>query len=334
VTEPATPRKRITASDIAREAGVSRPLVSIVMRNMPGASEETRQKVLKIAAELGYRPDPRARSMAGKKSWLVGVLFGTAGTFHFDLLDALYQEAESAGFNLVLSAITANRNEEQALDVLFDFGCDGLIMLGPPNRKPTPAGRFPVSVIGWSVTDPRVDSVRTSDEAGMQALVSHLSDLGHQSIAHITGGSGSISESRSEAYKEAMRKSGLGTSISTIAGGETQIDGRRAAKEIVAAPDRPSAIICYNDDVAVAVISALEQQSIRVPDDISVTGWDDSETATLSDVPLTTVAQDAEAMANAAFHRVLNRLSGKEVDNREIVLNPELIVRSSTGPAR
>ena len=157
--------RRVTLSDVARQAEVSLALVSIVMRNAPGASETTRARVLAVAGELGYRPDARARSLAGLRSRMVGVMFGVGfGSFHFDLLEGLYDAAEERGGSLILTPVTRHRDEARAANSLQDFGFDGLIMLGPPTAQPVLAGRVPIVVVGWHVDDPRVDVVRTSDD--------------------------------------------------------------------------------------------------------------------------------------------------------------------------
>ena len=125
-------RRRVTLNDVAERAGVSRALVSIVMREAPGASDATRTRVLAAAQELGYRPDARARSLAGRASNLIGVMFGVGvGAFHFDLLEGLYAAAEEHGYNLILSPVTRGRDEAKAAESLQDFRFDGLIMLGP-----------------------------------------------------------------------------------------------------------------------------------------------------------------------------------------------------------
>ncbi len=127
---------RVTLNDVAERAGVSRALVSIVMREAPGASEATRARVLAAAQELGYRPDARARSLAGRASHLIGVMFGVGvGAFHFDLLEGLYAAAEERGYNLILSPVTRGRDEAKAAESLQDFRFDGLIMLGPTDSQ-------------------------------------------------------------------------------------------------------------------------------------------------------------------------------------------------------
>ncbi len=322
---------RVTLEQVARHAGVSRALVSIVMRDAPGASTSTRDRVRAAAAELGYRPDVRARALAGQSSRLIGVMFGVgAGTFHFDLLEGLYQAAEARDLNLLLTAVTPRRNEQKAAESLQGFSFDGLIMLGPPTGQPLLAGRVPVVVVGWQVDDPAVDVVRTSDTEGMSAALAHLVELGHRRIAHLDGGSSVIAKARREAYVQQMQVAGLGANVRVVPGGQSQLDGQHAAHTLLGEPDRPTALICYNDDTAAAAISVFAQQGLRVPVDISVLGWDDNEAAALAPVRLTSVAQHPHELARLAVARIAARRQHDLVEPRDVVLSPELRVRDST----
>ena len=323
--------RRVTLEDVARRAAVSRALVSIVMRNAPGASAATRERVLAAAVELGYRPDLRARSLAGQNSRLLGVMFGVdIGVFQFDLLDGLYAAAEERGLSLILTASTRARDEHRAAQSLHDFRFDALIMLGPHTAEPELAGTVPLVVVGWQVDHPAVDSVRTSDEHGMRLAVDHLVRLGHRQIAHIDGGSSIIAEARRDGYLKAMRAHGLARYARIVPCGQTQLDGQRAAGMLLADGELPSGIVAYNDDSAVGAMGLLAQRGIEVPQDISIVGFDDSEAAQLSPIGLTSVAQEPNVLARLAVERMIDRIERRRLDRRDIVLEPELRVRAST----
>lgn len=321
----------MTLDDVAARAGVSRALVSIVMREAPGASAATRERVLAAARELDYRPDLRARSLGGQRSKLIGVMFGVGvGGFHFDLLEGLYAAAAEHDHNLILTAVTRGRDEAAAVESLQDFRFDGLIMLGPPTAEPLLAGRMPVVVVGWHVDHPKVDVVRTSDGLGMAAAVDHLVSLGHRRIAHLDGGETIIGTSRRAAFVTAMTRHGLHDQMTVVPGGQAQIDGQRAALRLLESADLPTALIAYNDDTAIAAMGVLAQQGIATPDEISVIGWDDSQLAALSLVGLTSVIQEPEKLARLAVARVVDRINQRRVAEREIVLEPALRIRQST----
>jgi DNA-binding LacI/PurR family transcriptional regulator len=203
-------------------------------------------------------------------------------------------------------------------------------MLGPPTPRPLLAGKVPIVVLGWQVDDPAVDVVLTSDEHGMALAVDHLLSLGHQRIAHIDGGSSVIATARRDGYVKAMQARGLGSEVRIISGGQSQLDGQRAARILVEEGDLPTAIAAYNDDTAVAVMGLLAHQGINVPRDLSIVGWDDSEAAALSPIGLTSVAQQPAEMSRLAVERIVARIEQRRVDSHQIVLEPELIVRSST----
>ncbi len=327
-------RKRATLADVAARAGVSRALVSIVIREAPGASAATRERVLRAADELGYRPDVRARLLARSQSKLIGTVFGMAGTFHFDVLDGLYNAAEERGYELILSALTQSRGEERAVQSLQDFRFDALIMIGPDTAYPVLAGKIPLVLVGWQVDDPAVDSVRTSDVNGMAAAVDHLVERGHRRIVHVDGGEGTISASRRDAFADAMAAHGLKAEARVLTGGLTRLEGYTAARTMLDDPELPTAVIGFNDEVALSVLEAFLHAGYRVPQDISVIGWDNSLASKLPHVRLTTVSQDPPLIAKLAVDRAIARVEDAQIGERDIVLEPTLMVRATTGAAR
>ena len=183
--------RRLTLADVAARAGVSVPLVSIVMRDAPGASAATRERVRRIAEELGYRPDSRARLLRSARSRLIGVVFAVQQPFHGDLVSGLYTAADNADYELTLSAVTPGRDERRAVTSLLQDRCEALILLGP--HAPTSyladlATRKPIVVVARPVRHRAVDVIRTDDAAGLGQAVDHLVGLGHSRIAHIDGG--------------------------------------------------------------------------------------------------------------------------------------------------
>jgi DNA-binding LacI/PurR family transcriptional regulator len=329
--------KRVTLEDVAAQAGVSRALVSIVIRNAPGASAETRKRVLEAADALGYKPDMRARMLARGRSRHIGTVFGMIGlNFQFNtlLLDGLYVAAARHGYELILSAVTKSRDEIRAVETLQGFRPDAVIMVDPPNPAPVLAGKLPVVAIGWSVDDPAVDVVLTDDHMGMAQAVNYLAERGHRRIVHIDGGHGEVARARRAGYVAAMTAIGCQAQIRVISGGETQMEGYFAARALLDDPVLPTAVIAFNDEMAVAVVESLVHAGYRVPQDVSVIGWDNSALSKLPHTRLTTVAQDTEEMSRLAIERAVARIEGKPAEPREVVLRPELMIRATTGAAR
>ena len=327
--------RRLTLADVAARAGVSVPLVSIVMRDAPGASAATRERVRRIAEELGYRPDSRARLLRSARSRLIGVVFAVQQPFHGDLVSGLYTAADNADYELTLSAVTPGRDERRAVTSLLQDRCEALILLGPQMRTANLAqlaARLPVVVLARGVRSPTVDVVRTADAEGLHQAVDHLVAIGHRRIAHIDGGRAPGAADRRRGYSQAMRWHGLDAGARILPGGLTEDDGAAAARALLDIParQRPTAVAVFNDRCAAGALDMLHRAGLTVPGDISVIGYDDSRLARLSHVNLTTVAQDAERMTTLAVSRAIDRLNGTPVDRRELVIPPRLVVRGTT----
>ncbi|WP_250002332.1 LacI family DNA-binding transcriptional regulator [Actinoplanes sp. M2I2] len=327
--------RRPTLADVAAQAGVSVALVSIVMRDAPGASAATRERVLEVARRLDYQPDSRARLLRSGQSRLLGVVFGVQHPFHDDLLTGLYDAAEKIGYELTLSAVTPRRDERTAISGLLQDRCAALVLLGPqlPTAElATLAGRLPVVAMMRTVRQRQVDVVRTDDGRGLHLAVDHLVALGHRDIAHVDGGRWLSSAERRQGYRDAMRRNGLQAYERVVTGGFGEEDGARAARELREHP--PTAVTVFNDLSATGLLDVLRRDGLSVPADISVVGYDDSSFSRLAHIDLTTVAQDIDTMATLAVARAVERIDGAQVAHREVVIPPRLVVRGTTGPPR
>jgi DNA-binding LacI/PurR family transcriptional regulator len=337
------PDRRPTLADVAVRAGVSTALVSIVMREAPGASAATRERVLAVADEIGYRPDSRARFLRRSRSRLLGVVFGVQHAFHGDLLDGLYTAADRLAYELALSAVTPGRDEQRAVGSLLQDRCEALVLLGP--QAPTAylaglAARLPVVVVARPVRHRAVDVVRTDDAAGLGQAVDHLVGLGHRRIAHVDGGRAPGAAERRRGYTGALHRwdrSGydLGGHALVVPGGPSEDDGADAARALLDLPAarRPTAVTVFNDRCATGVLDVLRGAGVAVPNAVSVVGFDDSRLARLSHVDLTTIAQDAAALTELAVTGAVARLEGTAAGHeREQVVPPRLVIRSTTAP--
>jgi DNA-binding LacI/PurR family transcriptional regulator len=329
--------RRPSLSDVAALAGVSRSTASLVIRNAPGPGFASREAVTRAAAELNYRPDRSARALAAGRSRLLGVVFTTRDSFHADLIDAIYPAAEFAGYEVVLSAVVPGRDSGRAVESLVDSRCDGIIELGieGPSRVVDPelAEPLPIVAVGWHAKGD-VDSVRTADDVAMALAVDHLVGLGHRSIAHVDGARRPGSAARRRGYRSAMRRHGLVEEIRILPGDYTEISGLRAGNDLLAAEaPRPTAVIAANDRSAVGLLDALRRAGVLVPEDVSVVGYDDSHLARMSHIELTTVRQDATRMAELAVDAAVGRLEKGRTDAVDLILDPLLVVRSTSGVA-
>ncbi|MGX9900834.1 LacI family DNA-binding transcriptional regulator [Arthrobacter sp. SA17] len=205
-------QRRPTLMDVAQAAGVSRALVSIVMRGAPGAAESTRQKVFQAARELGYRPDSRARLLRSSRTKLIGLSFSSSQPFHAEIVDAAYAQASSRGYEIALSAVANGRTETRAVESLLDFGSEALVMISPTlsaQELSQYSGQVPVVSLLRNDVGELVDAVSSDDHAGIRLGVEHLAGLGHHKIVHVDGGTAVSAQQRTEAFLTEMRGRGL-----------------------------------------------------------------------------------------------------------------------------
>ncbi|MBJ7599100.1 MAG: LacI family transcriptional regulator [Candidatus Nephthysia bennettiae] len=329
--------RRPRLEDVARRVGLSTASVSLVLSNAPGPSAATRQRVLEAAADLGYRPDRNASLLARRRRHLLGVMMDVRNAFHAELVQHLLRSAESVSYDLVLSPLAPTHDEQRAVETLLDFRCEALMLLGPdvPSARLVALGRqVPVVVVGRRIDAESVDVVRAADDKGVGQTVDYLAGLGHRRIAFIDGGKGTIASDRRRGYRTAMRRHQLTDHVRIIPGDHTEEAGTRAAQSMLAARDLPSAVMASNDRCALGVLDALNRAGVDVPGSVSLVGYDDSILARLAHIDLTTVSQNAREQAEQAVAAVVERLDSGRATPREVVLNPRLVVRSTTGPPR
>ncbi|WP_370186690.1 LacI family DNA-binding transcriptional regulator [Aeromicrobium sp.] len=323
---------RTTLADVAREAGVSVALVSIVRRDAPGASDATRARVRDVADRLGYVPDQRARLLRSADTRLLGVTFDLHQPFHGDLVEHLYAAAADQGYDVAISAVAPSRDERSAVQALRRERCDALVLLGPdlsPDDLAALGADLPTLVVARRSGTAGVGAVRGDDELGVGLAVDHLVSLGHVRLVHVDGGSAPGAEERRRGFVEAARRHGLDPWV--LPGGATERDGVRATATLLEAAAPPTGVVAFNDHCASGVLDALLRARRDVPRQVSVTGYDDSRLAVARQDLMTTVSQSAREMAERAVAGALGLLAGGPA--RDVVLTPELVVRSTTGPA-
>lgn len=326
---------RPTIRNVAELAGVSKSLVSLVLRGSPHVSEHRRQAVLQAARELGYRPNAVARSLVEGRTHLVGALVANLhDPFYAEFLDGLQESLHGDGLRMLIGNSQWDPAfEDEAVEAFLELRVDGLVLLGipPTNETLTEATAYtPTVVVGErEVGLPHVDVVVDDDQLGSRLAVDHLVELGHRRIAHVEGSRAT----RCEGYLMAMRRHSLAPFIMVEHSDCTEEGGRRAALALLTREPRPTAVFATSDTVALGVLSAASELGLSVPGDLSVVGYDNTHLSALHHISLTTVDQPRRAMGRWAAAMLSERIGepGKAARLRQV--EPRLVVRRSTGPA-
>ncbi|MFJ4782248.1 LacI family DNA-binding transcriptional regulator [Streptomyces sp. NPDC088794] len=324
-----------TIRDVAERAGVSKSLVSLVLRGSEQVRPEKREAVLRAVRDLGYRPNAAARSLSEQRTRTVGVLLNDLRNPWFvDLLDGLNSLLRDNGLHMLLADARLNRRTGDDLAGPFlDLGVDGLVVVGTlpdPAVLGTIAERMPVVVAGArEPLLPGVDVCAGDDERGARLVTEHLIGLGHRRIAHIAG-YGAVGELRRRSFEATMRAHGLADGARVEAGDMTEEGGYRAAVRLLGRPDRPTALLAVNDIASVGALSAAEELGLRVPTDVSVTGYDNTSIARLRHVWLTTVDTAPHEVGRRAARCLLDRFETPGGAGRVHLAAPTLKIRGTT----
>ncbi|KAB1146668.1 LacI family transcriptional regulator [Streptomyces luteolifulvus] len=325
-----------TIRDVAEHAGVSKSLVSLVLRGSAQVRPEKREAVLRSVRELGYRPNAAARSLSEQRTRTVGVLLhDLRNPWYVDLLDGLNPLLHDHGLHMLLADARLSRRTGQDLTGPFlDLRADGLVVVGTlpdPAALGAVAERMPVVVAGArDPVPPGVDVVAGDDEQGTRLVTEHLVGLGHRRIAHLAG-YGAVGELRRRSFEATMRGHGLGAEAAVESCDMTEEGGYRATVRLLGRPVRPTAVIAVNDIAAVGALSAAGELGLRVPHDLSVTGYDNTSISRLRHLWLTTVDNAGHEVGRRAARCLLDRIEAPGGAGRVQLAAPALEIRGTTG---
>lgn len=330
--------KRPTMEDVAREAGVSRALVSLVFRGMPNVSDQRRQAVLDAADRLGYQLHAVASRLASHRSRVIGFVVNDLGNPVFaEIVEEFQERADADGYRVVLSAAGHESAREQvAIETLLEQRPDGLVISGSllsAKALAKIAQRTPLTLVGRVVREESVDCVATDDRHGAELAVEHLASLGHRAIAHVDGGKFAGARDRRNGYQRAMKRLGLQDQIRIVPGEHLEQAGINAAHQLLS-EGLPTAVFAANDLIAVGLLDTLRGAGVRVPEEVSIVGFDDTILARLSSISLTTLSQTTSKLGTLAFETVLSRADGLHTESLVKVVEPQLVVRGSTAAPR
>jgi len=327
-------RRPRTIKEVAAAAGVSVATVSRALALPDIVVKDTREKVFEAIARLGYTPNAQARNLRKSQTKLVIALVpDIANPFFSEVIRGIEQVAHEHGYAVLLGDTQNSLAREQAYaDMIAGRQADGLIALQPRIPKLQYETRLPVVNACEYVLDRSVTSVYVDNVLAARTAVNHLLTLGHQRIAFVSGPKDRpISIDRERGYEMALQDAGVRVDRSLMTTGDFSLEsGVRAVEQLLSRKQKITALFCSNDEMAIGAIRALKNNRLRVPEDVSVVGFDDIRFARYTDPPLTTIAQPKNELGREAMRMLIDILDGADVPPLKRVLATELVVRDST----
>jgi LacI family transcriptional regulator len=326
--------------EVARVAGLSVATVSRALNDKGPVRAETRQRVLDAVERLGYVPHSAARMLSTRKTMSIGVLLPDMhGAFFSEIVRGIDLAARAAGYHLLVSGSHSDAAETAALLQTLHGRVDGLILMAPALggawlQKALPR-RVPVVLINDDGTDGRHDSLRIDNRRGARLAVEHLLALGHRAVAFLGGPEGNADAAeRLAGYREALVAAGLPLSRHLeLAGDFGEESGLQAGAKVAALVPRPTAIFAANDAMAIGCLAALREHNLRVPEDLSLVGFDDVPIARYLTPALTTVQVPIAELGRQAMACLLSSIDGRpenpEGAANHTVIAPTLAIRAS-----
>lgn len=336
----------VSIKEVARIAGVSIATVSRCINEPKRVKEKTRLKVQDAILQTGYSPNTLAQSFRrGKTNMITVVLPSVGDPFFTDVMRGIRTVAKAKGYAIMINETQFNTMTADEIGAMMvSKQADGIILLAsmsPFGNKILSARSnqaLPI-VIGCETISPdlakypgiHIDNIAAADEA-----TNYLLSLGHKKIAFMTGEETSLlTKDREMGYRSAMKKAGLPVNEAWVVSGGLSIAGaQHATRELLSLKERPTAIFCANDEMAIGTLHSTKAAGLRVPEDISVMGFDDTRYAEVTDPPLTTVSQPAEEIGERTFYKLCSIIDGGTAASGEPEIVPhKLIIRRSTGKA-
>lgn len=340
---------KATIHDVARAAGVSIKTVSRVINHEPNVRESTRTKVSEVIAKLDYRPNQSARSLKSRRSYLIGLFYDDPANYEapsagyvVNLQQGLLTACKAANYDLLIHPCSYREKGigRELRTVIEQNRLVGVVLAAPLSNMPRvtraiSATGIPMIRLAPGERTPSDTAVSTNDREACAEMVDYLASLGHRRIAFIAGNPDHKAVGRRlVGYREGMERCGLKVSERLIIEGDNSIgSGERAAERFLARSNPPTAIFCANDDMAAGVLRVAHRHGIRVPEELSVAGFDDIALAQQIFPSLTTIKQPLEAMAELAARRLLDGLNERKAAELPRIVPSTLVIRESTGPA-
>jgi DNA-binding LacI/PurR family transcriptional regulator len=330
----------ISIKDIAREAGVSHSTVSRALRNSPLVNAKTAALVRRIAKKQKYVASAVARSLVMQRTNTIGVVVTSiADPFAGEVVGGIEECALANNYSVILAASHGDPDREyRAVQSFHERRVDGVLVMASRVGAQYPSGlsglKSPVVLINSHHHGEFTYSVRIDNVGGAKTATWHLSELGHRRIAYIGDEQGFQSDAeRFSGYRQALKEGGLPFDPALVAYGDgTPGRGLQALSELLRLPEPPTAVFCYNDREALGAMRAVREHGLRVPDDVSIVGFDDLFLSSYTNPPLTTIRQPKHEMGSEAAKILLGLLNGDKPKSQ--ICTGALIIRQSTAPLK
>jgi DNA-binding LacI/PurR family transcriptional regulator len=332
-----------TIKDIAKKAGVSVTTVSRALNGYDDVNEETRKKIKQVASELAYSPSAVARSLVSKKTRTIGLIIsdinraGAKDAFAYEVLCGINDRTGELNYDLLLFSTNPSKQMEKSYaELCKERNVDGAILSGlrmddPYLQEVIEQNAFPCVLIDIPRMDRNVAYIASDSKAGASVAVRHLLDYGHRQIAMINGHNQAfVSQERYLGYKEALQQQGITVNEELVIDGQFSEDGgAEAMYQILLRHPEVTAIFCASDLMALGAMRTLERMGRKVPDDISIVGFDDIMISSYCSPKLTTIRQDKYELGYQAAQLLIDLLEDR-TDNRKTLLGNQLMIREST----
>ncbi len=329
----------MTLEEVAKRARVSTATVSRVLNGLEVVKDSTRRRVLQALEELNYHPNLHARTLAGGKSRTLGmVVSNVSNPFFLDVFRALDAAARRAGYDVLIEHTDYSVSQLTAgVRSLLGNRVAGLAIIvsemAPSVVADVQSSGVPAVFYDVGTPGPNTTNIRVRYELGMQRVVHYLYSLGHRRMAFVGHHAGlSPLQVRKRVFVETVRQYGGDVEYKAVLNVDSPAGGMHAARELLFSPFKPTAIVCVNDYMAIGVLREVRAQGLAVPGDISVTGFDNIEFSEFTNPALTTLNIPRASIGQMAFDSLVRGVEAQSAP-RDILLDPELVVRDSSGPA-
>ncbi|PRJ56738.1 MULTISPECIES: substrate-binding domain-containing protein [Haemophilus] len=325
-----------TMKDIARLAQVSTSTVSHVINGSRFVSDEIREKVMRIVAELNYTPSAVARSLKVRETKTIGLLVtATNNPFFAEVMAGVEQYCQQHQYNLIIATTGGDAKRlQQNLQTLMHKQVDGLLLMCGDSRFQADielAISLPLVVMDWWFTELNADKILENSALGGYLATKALIDAGHRKIGIITGNlKKSVAQNRLQGYKNALSEAKIALNPHWIVESHFDFEGGvLGIQSLLTQSSRPTAVFCCSDTIAVGAYQAIQQQGLRIPQDLSIMGYDDIELARYLSPPLSTICQPKAELGKLAVEALLQRIKNPNENYRTLVLEPTCVLRES-----